>query len=55
MDCPHCSSDLTPYDFLLWRYVKDKVFDPPSPSNFLELRQRITAEESVDTDTLQRI
>ena len=39
---PH-SLDLTPLDFFLWGFVKDRVFVPPLPANFVELQTRITA------------
>jgi hypothetical protein len=39
---PTRSPDLTPLDFLVWGYVKDKVFVPPLPASFEELRTRIT-------------
>jgi len=28
---PQRSPDITPHDFFLWRYVKDKVFSTPVP------------------------
>jgi hypothetical protein len=40
---PYCFSDLTPLEFFLWRFVKDRVFVPPLPANVAELRTRITA------------
>jgi hypothetical protein len=40
---PPRSPDLTPMDFFLWGFVKDKVFVPPLPANVVELRTRITA------------
>jgi hypothetical protein len=40
---PPLSPDLTPLEFLLWGFVKDRVFVPPFPANFVELRTRITA------------
>jgi hypothetical protein len=49
---PH-SPDLTPLDFLSWRFVKDRVFIPPLPANVPKLRTRITAavaEVRQDTD-----
>jgi hypothetical protein len=39
---PPRSPDLTPCDFFLWGYMKDKVFVPPLPRSLPELRQRIT-------------
>jgi hypothetical protein len=37
------SPDLTPLDFFLWGFVKDRVFVPPLLANVAELRTRITA------------
>ena len=34
---PHRSPDLTPYDFFLWGYIKNKVFTTP-PRNPNDLR-----------------
>ena len=39
---PH-SPDLTPLDFFLWGFVKDRVFIPLLPANVVELLTRITA------------
>ncbi|GBL94856.1 hypothetical protein AVEN_197535-1 [Araneus ventricosus] len=36
-------SDLTPCDFFLWGYVKDKVHVPPMPTTLQALQERITA------------
>ena len=53
MRWPHRSPDLTPYDFFLWRFVKDTVFVPPLPANLQDLRNRITAAVAVvDRDML---
>ena len=35
---PPRSPDLTPMDFFLWGFVKDRVFVPPLPANVAELR-----------------
>ena len=43
VEWPPRSPDLTPCDFFLWGYVKDKVFATP-PQNINELRQRIGRE-----------
>jgi hypothetical protein len=43
---PPPSPDLTPLDFSLWGFVKDRVFVPPLPANVAELRTRITAAVS---------
>jgi hypothetical protein len=49
------SPDLTPCDFFLWGYVKDKVFVPPVPVTLDDLKQRIiTATAGVD-DMLTRV
>jgi hypothetical protein len=40
---PPRSPDLTPLDFVLWGFVKDRVFVPPLPANVAELRIQITA------------
>jgi hypothetical protein len=46
---PSRSPDLTPCDFLLWRYIKDRVFVPPLPVSLNELKQSMTtAVASVD-------
>jgi hypothetical protein len=37
------SPDLTPCDFFLWGYVKDKVYVSPIPRDLPQLRQRIVA------------
>ncbi|GBM40643.1 hypothetical protein AVEN_235123-1 [Araneus ventricosus] len=34
---------LTPCDFFLWGYVKDKVYVPPMPTTLQALQERITA------------
>jgi hypothetical protein len=39
---PPQSPDLTPCDFFLWEYVKDKVFIPPLPVTLDDLKQHIT-------------
>ena len=35
------SPDLTPCDYFLWGYVKEKVFVPPQPVSIPELKNRI--------------
>jgi hypothetical protein len=53
---PPRSPDLTPCDFFLWGYIKDKVFVPPLPRSLPELRQRITtAIPSITRDTLHKV
>lgn len=56
MRWPPRSPDLTPCDFFLWGYVKDKVFIPPLPLSLLELKQRIIrAIESIEVSTLEKV
>jgi len=38
---PPRSPDITPFDFFLWGYVKDKVFSTPVP-DITNLKARIT-------------
>ncbi|PSN43644.1 hypothetical protein C0J52_16671 [Blattella germanica] len=53
---PPRSPDLTPCDFFLWGFVKDKVYVPPLPQNLEELKNRIhTAIRSVTMDMLIRV
>jgi hypothetical protein len=53
---PPRSPDVTPCDFFLWGYIKDKVFVPPLPRSLSELRQRISsAIASVTSDTLHKV
>ena len=50
------SPDLTPCDFFLWRYTKDRIFVPPLPVSLNKLKQRITtAVASVDEDMLRSV
>ena len=50
------SPDLTPCDFFLWGYIKDRVFVPPLPVSLNELKQSIrTAVASVDEDMLRSV
>ena len=45
--------DITPLDFFLWRYVKDKVFSAPVP-DITDLKTRITdAFATVTEDMLE--
>jgi len=56
MRWPPWPPDLTPYDFFLWRFVKNTVFVPPLPANLQNLRNRITAAVTlVDRDMLTRV
>lgn len=53
---PPRSPDLTPCDFFLWGYIKDRVFVPPMPRDLQDLRQRITtAFATIDRDMLKRV
>ena len=40
---PPRSPDMTPCDFFLWGYVKERVYVPPLPADLDELTNRITA------------
>src|SRR5215470_12641844 len=52
---PARSPDLTPRDYFLWGYVKDKVFVPPLPASIPDLKNRITtAVETITLDMLIR-
>ena len=47
---------MTPCDFFLWGYVKERVYVPPLPADLDELTNRITiAVNSVTEDTLRRV
>ena len=47
---------MTPCDFFLWGYVKERVYVPPLPADLDELTNRITAAvKSVTEDTLRRV
>ena len=47
---------MTPCDFFLWGYVKERVYVPPLPGDLDELTNRITAAvKSVTEDTLRRV
>lgn len=53
---PPRSPDLTPCDFFLWGYVKEKVFVPPMPHDIAELKDRIVnAINSIKRDMLERV
>jgi len=48
--------DLTPCNFFLWGFVKDRVYIPPLPMSLKELRDRITqALQTIAADTLHRV
>ncbi|GBM90309.1 hypothetical protein AVEN_148622-1, partial [Araneus ventricosus] len=40
---PPRSPDITPCDFFLWGYMKEKVYVPPMPTTLHALQERITA------------
>jgi hypothetical protein len=42
MKWPPHSPDLTPYDFFLWDYIKEREFVPPLPQDTDEVKLRIT-------------
>jgi len=47
---------MTPCDFFLWGYVKERVYVPQLTADLDELTNRITAaEKSVTEDTLRRV
>ena len=47
---------LTPCDYFLWGYVKDKVFVPPQPASIPDSKNRITAAvETITPDLLSRV
>jgi len=53
---PPRSTDLTPWDFFLWGFVKDNVYVPPLPISLKELRDRIThALQTITADMLHRV
>jgi len=53
---PPRSPDMTPCDFFLWGYVKERVYVPPLPADLDELTNRITAAvKSVTEDTLRHV
>ena len=50
------SPDLTPCDFFLWGYIKDRVYVSPVPCDLPQLRQRIVeAVAAIESQMLQRI
>jgi len=53
---PPKSPDMTPCDFFLWGYVKERVYVPLLTADLDELTNRITAAvKSVTEDTLRRV
>ena len=47
--------DITPCDFFLWGYVKDRVFVPPLPHDLANLRHIIAAVKNIDAPMLMRV
>ena len=54
MEWPSCSPNLTPSDFFLWGYLKNKVFTT-LPENINVLRQRIIEEFNVLRSSLHEM
>jgi hypothetical protein len=52
---PPRSPDLTPLDFFLWGFIKDREFVPNLPANVAELRTRITAAVAKMTPEMLRV
>ena len=53
---PPRSPDLTPCDFFLWSYIKDRVYVPPLPCDLKQLKERIKhAVASIDSEMLQKV
>ena len=53
---PAWSPNLTPCDYFIWGYVKDKVFVPPQPVSIPDLKNRITAAvETITPDLLSTV
>jgi hypothetical protein len=49
-------TDLTPLEFSVWGYVKDKVSVPPLPASLEELQAWITeVVVTIDVDMINRI
>jgi hypothetical protein len=49
-------TELTPLDFSVWGYVKDKVFVPPLPASLEELQAWITEPVvTIDANMINRI
>ncbi|GBO34519.1 hypothetical protein AVEN_157511-1 [Araneus ventricosus] len=51
---PPRSLDLTPFDFFLWGYVKDKIYVPQMPKTLQVLQEHITAVGRTFTETYYR-
>jgi hypothetical protein len=49
---PHEHPDLTPCDYLLWGFVKYKVFVPPQPVNIPDLKNTIEGAAATITPDL---
>lgn len=51
---PPNSPDLSPLDFFLWGWMKNRVYSPPRPRNLAELRAKIRiVYEELSMDTIQ--
>ena len=54
--CPLRSPNITPCEFFLWGYVKDRVFVPPWPRDLADLKTRIIAAvKNIDAPILKRV
>jgi len=50
------SPGITPYDFFLWGYIKDRVFIPPLPHDLMNLKAQITAAvKNIDAPVLMHL
>jgi hypothetical protein len=50
--CPPRSPDFSPFDFILWGFLKDHAYQPPLPTHLQELKDKIaevTATFTLDT------
>jgi len=53
---PPKSPDIMPCDFVLWGYVRDRVFVPPLPRDLADLKVRIIAAvKNIDAPMLTRV
>jgi len=56
MAWPPQSPNLTPLNFSLWGYIKDKGFIPPLPATLEELQAQVTeAVVTIDAGMINRI
>jgi hypothetical protein len=49
------SPDMTPCDFFLWGYLKDRVYVPSLPQNLEELKRRIREATTTVTEGMARV